>query len=303
VPTAESEQVLAVLAASQAVVNVVRIPGSVIKPAGDLVLCDVAREEVSVIVEQLRRLGVERDGSISIETVESAISAGARRAARAAAGSPADAVIWEEVEARTSESAELSLSFLAFMVLATLIAATGILTDSVILIIGAMVVGPEFGPLAGLCVALVERRVDFALRSATALAVGFPLAIAATIAFVLILRAAGPAPDEIAAQARPATYFIAHPNTFSVVVALLAGVAGVLSLTAAKSGALIGVLISVTTIPAAANVGVATAYTDWSEAGGALAQLVLNLACIVAAGTATLALQRLAFRRRLHRAR
>jgi uncharacterized membrane protein len=72
-------------------------------------------------------------------------------------------------------------------------------------------------------------------------------------------------------------------------------------LTAAKSGALIGVLISVTTIPAAANVGVATAYADWSELGGALAQLALNLACIVVAGTTTLALQRLAFRRRLGR--
>lgn len=45
-----------------------------------------------------------------------------------------------------------------------------------------------------------------------------------------------------------------------------------LSLSTAKSGALIGVLISVTTIPAAANVGVATAYADWSEVGGATAQ-------------------------------
>ena len=165
VPTEGAEPVLAALAASPAVVNIVRIPGAAIKPAGDLVLCDVAREEVSVIVEQLRRLGVERDGSISIETVESAISAAARQAALAAAGSPADAVIWEEVEARTSESAELSLSFLAFMVVATLIAATGILTDSVVLIIGAMVVGPEFGPLAGLCVALVERPGRLRTRS------------------------------------------------------------------------------------------------------------------------------------------
>jgi uncharacterized hydrophobic protein (TIGR00271 family) len=151
------------------------------------------------------------------------------------------------------------------MVLATLIAAVGILTDSQILIIGAMVVGPEFGPLAGLCVALVQRRLELARRSATALVIGFPVAIAITIVAVLILRAAGPAPDAIAAQGRPATFFIAHPDTFTVLVALLAGVAGLLSLTTAKSGALLGVLISVTTIPAAANVGVATAYTDWSD--------------------------------------
>ena len=54
-----------------------------------------------------------------------------------------------------------------------------------------------------------------------------------------------------------------------MLVALLAGAAGALSLSTAKSGALVGVLISVTTIPAAANVGVASAYGDWDEVGGA----------------------------------
>src|SRR6266536_4276500 len=299
VPEEAAARVLQTLDRSPAVVNIVRVPGASVKPPGDLVLCDVAREETSVIVDQLCELGLDRDGSISVDTVETTISAAAHRAALAAAGSPADAVIWEEVEARTSESAELSFSFLAFMVLATLIAAVGILTDSQILIIGAMVVGPEFGPLAGLSVALVERRAEFALRSATALAVGFPLAIATTVLVVLVLRAAGPAPDEIAAHQRPATFFISHPSTFSVLVALFAGVAGMLSLTTAKSGALTGVLISVTTIPAAANVGVAAAYADWSELGGALAQLGLNLACLILAGTATLTVQRQLFRRRL----
>ena len=135
---------------------------------------------------ELRGLGLDSNGSISIDAVDSMISTDATRAALAAAGSPADAVIWEEVEARTSESADLSFSFLAFMVLATLIAAVGILTDSQILIIGAMVVGPEFGPLAGLCVALVQRRTELALRSATALAVGFPTAIVLTFLFVVL---------------------------------------------------------------------------------------------------------------------
>jgi uncharacterized hydrophobic protein (TIGR00271 family) len=284
-----------------AIVNLARLPEASIKPPGDVVLFDVAREEVSVVIEQLSSFDLERDGSISIDAVELTISSEARRAALEAAGSPADAVIWEEVEARTSESAELSYSFLVFMVLATLIAASGILTDSQILIIGAMVVGPEFGPLAGLCVAVVQRRLELARRSAIALAVGFPLAIAATFAVVLALRAAGPAPDDIAVHDRPATFFISHPNTFSVLVALLAGVAGMLSLTTAKSGALIGVLISVTTIPAAGNVGVAAAYADWPELGGALAQLGLNLGCIVLAGVTTLTVQRRGFARRLRR--
>jgi uncharacterized hydrophobic protein (TIGR00271 family) len=281
--------------------NVVRLAGVSTQPAGDLILCDVAREDTSIVVEQLRRLGLEQVGSIAIEPVASLVSAAAREAERAAVGSPADAVVWEAVESQTSESAELSFSFVAFMVLATLIAAVGIIEDSLILIIGAMVVGPEFGPLAGLCVALVQRRTELAVRSLGALAVGFPVAILASLLLTTALRAAGSAPDTLDAIDHPATLFISHPDEYSALVAVLAGIAGTLSLSTAKSGALVGVLISVTTIPAAANVGVAAAYGDTSEAVGAAAQLGVNLVCIVTAGVATLALQRAVYRRRRRR--
>ena len=113
-------------------------------------LIDVAREAASVVIDDLRELGVPSDGSISIEEIDSQLSTAAERAERAAPGSPGDAVVWEEVEARTSESVELNANFLAFMVLACLIASVGIMLGQPILIVGAMVVGPEFGPLAGL---------------------------------------------------------------------------------------------------------------------------------------------------------
>jgi uncharacterized hydrophobic protein (TIGR00271 family) len=297
-PPSLADAVLRTLESHASVLNIVRLPGASRRPDGDLVLCDVASEDASVVVAELRELGVEQDGSIAIEPISSIVSQAARRAEQAAVGSPADAVVWETVEFQTSESAQLSWSFLAFMILATLIAALGLLQDSLILIIGAMIVGPEFGPLAGLCVALVERRRGLARRSALALAVGFPIGIAASFAVTLVLRAAGSAPDNLDEISRAATLFISHPDEYSVLVALLAGVAGALSLSTAKSGALVGVLISITTIPAAANVGVASAYGDWSEAGGALAQLVVNLTCIVVAVVATLVLQRWLYRRR-----
>ena len=291
-----ARRVLDALRSRSSVINVVHLPGVAQKPTGDLILCDVAREDASVVIGELRTLGLDRDGTIAIETVDTAISSAARAAERAAAGSPVDAVVWEEVESRTSESAELSFSFLAFMVLATMIAGVGILTDSLVLIIGAMVVGPEFGPLAGVCVAVVRRELPLAWRSLVAVGVGFPVAIATTTAGTLVLRAFDRGPDELGEH--PATLFISRPDLFSPIVALLAGVAGMLSLSTAKSGALIGVLISLTTIPAAANVGVATAYGDWNEVGGAAAQLAVNLVCIVVAGVLTLALQRHLYRRR-----
>ena len=298
VPSYQSEHVLDLLGHMASVCNLIFLERAARKPEGDVILCDVAREEASVIVSDLRELEVDIEGSIAIEQIDSTISVAADAAERAAVGGPGDAVVWEEVEARTSESTELSSNYLLFMALACLIASVGILLDSPILIVGAMIVGPEFGPIAGLCVAVVQRRREVARRSFAALAIGFPIGITAAFLFALAIRGVDLTPEGFAVDEHPLTDFISHPDAFSFIVASFAGAAGVLSLTSAKSGALIGVLVSVTTIPAAANIGVAAAYTEWSEWGGAMLQLGVNLAAILIAGIATLYVQRLLYMRR-----
>ena len=301
VPNHQSGHVMDLLQNTPSVCNLIFFERAAQRPEGDVILCDVTREDASVIISDLRELNVDQEGSIAIEDIDSQISAAAKRAEEAAPGLPSDAVVWEEVEARTSENVELSASFLAFMVVATLIAAVGILTDQLILIIGAMVVGPEFGPLAGLCVALVHRQPDLVKKSLIPLVIGFPLAIAASFLLTLGLDAVDAIPGNFSQDTHPFTKFISNPDHFSILVAALAGTAGMLSLTSAKSGALVGVLISVTTIPAAANIGVAAALGD-DEIAGAAEQLAINLTAIVAAGVAVLFIQRRLYvrRRRAH---
>jgi uncharacterized hydrophobic protein (TIGR00271 family) len=148
---------------------------------------------------------------------------------------------------------------------------------------------------------VVERRRNVALRSLAALAVGFPVGITAAYLFTLISEATGLLDPGFSGSEHPLTQFISKPDEFSFIVACFAGAAGVLSLTSAKSGALVGVLISVTTIPAAANIGVAAALADWSEWRGAMAQLTVNLTAIVLAGVFTLSIQRKLFERRRRR--
>jgi uncharacterized hydrophobic protein (TIGR00271 family) len=301
-PEAEAHKALEILHGSPAVLNIVHLHAAAKKPEGDLILCDVASEEASVILGDLKELEIPRVGSIAVEHIETALSDAAVAAEKAAPGLASDAVVWEEVEQRTSENTELSVSFVAFMVLAMQIGAVGILLDQPILIVGAMVVGPEFGPLAGLSVALVQRRSDLARRSLAALGVGFPTGIVLACLATLVFKTIGASPDDFLPSQHQLTGFISNPDFFSFFVAFVAGTAGVLSLTNAKSGALIGVLISVTTIPAASNIGVAAAYGDWGEAGGAAAQLAINLTSIVLAGVVTLFVQRRYYvsRRRRH---
>jgi len=291
------------LAASRAVINIIHLPGVATRPDGDVIMCDVAREDASVVIDDLRALHIDRDGSIAMEHVDSSVSHAAERAEREAEGAAADAVVWEDVAAKTSESAELSAAFLIFMALATLIASVGIYLDSAILVVGAMVVGPEFGAVAGFCVGVVQRRGKLARASGLALLVGFPLGIAAVVISSLLFKATGITPREFSEADHGLSATIASPDFFAFFVAFCAGIAGMLSLTTAKSGALIGVFISVTTIPASANIGIAVAYADGSAFRGSLGQLLINLASLLVAGILTLFVQRelYARRRRYHR--
>jgi uncharacterized hydrophobic protein (TIGR00271 family) len=302
-PKAMAARALELLEATPTVCNVIVLSDAARRPEGDVILCDIPREDASVVIADLRELGVHHEGSITVEPIDTEVSDAAERAIAAAKGTPSDAVVWEEVEARTSESASLSASFLAFLVLAALIASVGIFLDSPILIVGAMVVGPEFGPVAGLCVAITTGRADMARKSATALAAGFPVAIAAVFAATTVFRVTGITSEHFSEADHSLSRLIASPDFFAFFVAACAGVAGILSLSTAKSGALIGVLISVTTIPAAANIGVSAAYGEWSSVGGSVGQLALNLTAILLAGTTTLYLQRRLYlrRRRRHR--
>ena len=85
--------------------------------------------------------------------------------------------------------------------------------------------------------------------------------------------------------------FIFQVGPLSFVVALLAGAAGMLSLVSSKSAALVGVFISVTTVPAAGFAVVAAIVGDWDVAAKSALQLVVNLVGIVVAGVLVLVLR------------
>lgn len=267
------------------------LEGAARRPDGDLVLFDVPIEAANGLISDLKALGLHRDGTIALHRLETTLSATAERAERLAHGDPSEAVVWEQVEARVGREGRLTVSFLAFLVVATLIGAIAVLTDSPVLVIGAMVVGPEFGPLAAAVLAVHMGRWDDAGRAVVTLAAGFVIAGSLSAALTVALRALDRVAAAYAAGSVEFTRFISHPDLFSGIVALLAGIAGVLSLTEDKAGTLVGVLISVTTIPALANIGVAGALGDGSEASGAAIQLGVNVACLFVAGMATLAVQ------------
>ncbi|WP_328943060.1 DUF389 domain-containing protein [Streptomyces sp. NBC_00250] len=291
VPSDRTTAAVELIESTVGTTHLVVLPGVARDPAGDVVMCDMARESADELLHGLREMRIDQDGSIAVESIDLSMSTRADAAEEDAPGEGADAVIWEQLAEATHEESTLSFTYLSFMGLATMIAACGVVLDNAILIVGAMAVGPEFGPLAGVCTAIVQRAPRLAARSLTALLIGFVTAILATTLFSLVMTLLNQFSKDMLDAARPQTSFIWQPDLFSFVVALLAGAAGTLSLTSSKSGALVGVAISVTTVPAAANAAVALSYGEVGQMWGSIWQLLLNLLGIILAGTATLALQ------------
>jgi uncharacterized hydrophobic protein (TIGR00271 family) len=287
VPAELRDDVMDVLQQNPGATHIVLHPGAAIEPSGDEITADITRESANDVVECLKTLGVKERGAITLEVLDTVLSTRAWRAEDAAEGEPADAVIWDELVSRTREESTLTFTFVMFLCIACLIAAVGVVTDSPVTVVGAMVVGPEFGPLAALAVALVQRRMHLARRAAAALLIGFPVAMAVTAAFTLLFEALDWVTLESTSELSEVD-FIFQVGPFSFVVALLAGAAGMLSLVSSKSAALVGVFISVTTVPAAGFAVVAATVGDWAVAAQSAAQLAVNLIGITLAGVLVL---------------
>jgi uncharacterized hydrophobic protein (TIGR00271 family) len=290
-PPATTDDLVALLEAERGVAHLTVLRGAAVRPEGDLVQADVARESVDDLLARLTGLGLDHSGGITLEALDTVLSDAADEAEEAAPGEGTDAVVWDELISRTGEESRLSVSFQAFLTIACLLAAVGAITDSSVTVVGAMVLGPEFGPLAAIAVGLVLRRGDLVRRGALALGVGFVLAMTvtalATLAFDAVGLLAAGALDQL-----DQVEFIYQVGPFSLIVALLAGLAGMLALTSAKSASLVGVFISVTTVPAAAFASVAAVEGRWAEAGSSAVQLVVNLVGIVVAAALGLLLAR-----------
>lgn len=295
VPAGLSDRVIERLRGDECVTNLTVVPGASLDPVGDLVECDVAKEAAGDLLSGLVALGLAASGGIVVTDPDSTPFKAADRLTHLAPGDPDDAVIWAKVESAAEAGAHPTVSYLVFLVLAVVLAAIAVITDSSVLVVGAMVVGPEFGAVAAACAGIVLGRWSLVWRSLRLLVLSFLFAVAVVTVLALVGRSIGFYDVSAVTRARPGTGFIWHPDRWSFVVALVAGVAGALALAIERSTIMVGVFISVTTVPAAGNLALGLAVADASEIGGSAAQLGANLGGLLLAGTLTLALIRLAW--------
>jgi uncharacterized hydrophobic protein (TIGR00271 family) len=199
------------------------------------------------------------------------------------------AVIWTDILNQARTQARAPARYLVLMAAAGVIAGLAVVNDSATLIVGAMAISPDLMPVTATCTGIVFRRRRLVQRGLTALAVGLATAgvVAAIVAVFLDTFDLFPQGFTLSEFSAVQT----HVNSTTILVAFAAGVAGMLAVET-RAGAAIGVAISVTTIPAAAYLGVAAGIGELRTSLSALGVLAANVAMMLAGGSIALAVQR-----------
>ncbi len=256
------------------------------RPGHAVVAATVDPRAADELLESLRRLGIP-DADVSLTRVE-VLGRSSGKAAEAG-------LVWEDVLGMAARNSRPIARYLAFMLAAGVIASYGVVDYNEILIVGAMAISPDLLPITAIGVGLVDRRLRLAGRALVTLAVGMGFATIAAAASAFVQDAFGWLPSDFNIDAT-VLGDLTFVNDETIVVALAAGVAGMLALeTRASSG--VGVAVSVTTIPAAAYLGIAVGLGENGKILGAFAVLATNVVMLVIAASATLVVQRLLVRR------
>ncbi len=202
-----------------------------------------------------------------------------------------DGFAWVEILGQARANSRPLARYLALINVAAVIAALGVIASSSILIVGAMAVSPDLLPICATCVGLVRGDRELAGRAFATLTVGLGLVVVTAAVLSGLLSVFGFLPDGFNVE-QSSLSTLAKTDYSTVLIALAAGVAGMLSFETRASTA-VGVAISVTTIPASAYLGVALGAGGIEHALGALVVLIVNVALLILGGTLTLLTQRL----------
>jgi len=250
-----------------------------------LVTADLRSEAADPALATLTELGVapEDVALVRLDTISAETGAG-----------EASALIWADVLGQARVQARAAARYFVLMSAAGVIAGLAVLNDSPTLIVGAMAISPDLLPVTAACIGIVFRRPRLVRRGLATLAAGLGTAgLFAVLVGVLfdqldILPKGFKLGEFSAAQT--------HVNATTILVALAAGVAGMLAVETRASAA-VGVAISVTTIPASAYLGVALGIGQFRTSLPALAVLGANVAMMLLGGSIALGIQRRASHR------
>ena len=178
--------------------------------------------------------------------------------------------------------------YATMLLMSAVVATAGLLADSPAVVVGSMVIAPLIGPALAANVGIVTGDDNLKSTGFAYQALGITIVVVASIGLATLARVGGLEPGGVDIVVVAELQERVSPNLLSLVIALGAGVAGILSLTRGFSEAIVGVMIAAALIPPAAAVGITVAWGMYGAAAGATVLVVVNLLSINLAALVTL---------------
>ncbi|MUW14370.1 TIGR00341 family protein [Halorubrum sp. CBA1125] len=218
---------------------------------------------VEPVLERLREAGIDESTYTVIVAAETVIS---RRfealeeeyAEESERGG--DRISREELQAKADDLASGLGTYVLMTVISAVIATAGLLLDSPATVVGSMVIAPLIGPAMSAAIGTVVDDEDTFRRGVRMQVLGVAVAVAAATVFAFALRSLALVPPGLDPLELAEVSERVAPNVLVLVVAIGAGVAGIVSLMTGVSATLVGVMIAVALIPPAAAVGIGIAF-------------------------------------------
>jgi len=188
----------------------------------------------------------------------------------------------EELYQYAAEAVGVTTAFLTMVVLSTVVAAGGMLRDSVAVVIGAMVIAPLIGPNIALALGTTLGDTSLLRRALTVNVTGVALALVMSFVLGMVIEI-DPSIAELAART--------NVGMADVALALAAGAAGALAVTRGAPTALVGVMVAVALLPPLVATGLflGAGYPEMAGRAGLLT--LTNVVCVNLAGVSTFLLQ------------
>jgi uncharacterized hydrophobic protein (TIGR00341 family) len=237
----------------------------------------VPPQGVEPILDSIRGVGVREDAYTIVLPTETVVST---RLATLSERFEGTRISRDELYARAVDASPVNSTFFAFLLLSTVIAATGLLLNSAATIIGAMVVAPLMGPAISASVGTVLNRPDLVRRGVLLQVFGLLAAIATAAILGFVLKETLLLPPNLDIREVAQIAERTSPNFLSLFLALGSGLAGAISIMRNAGSALVGVAIAVALVPPAATSGLGIAWGLPGVAIAAVTLVVVNLLAI-----------------------
>ncbi|MFD1642978.1 TIGR00341 family protein [Halohasta litorea] len=255
----------------------------------DVVRFPLPNRAVEPVLDDLAQVDIE-DARVVVINAETVISEefDAVRDRYSGGGAKGERTSRQVLRTKADEFTPAFPIYIVMLLISAVVATAGLLGDSPAVVVGSMVIAPLLGPALAASIGIVTGDDDLRREGFIYQFIGVAVVIAASVGLGLLARLAGFEPGGVDIVVVAELEERVSPNLLSILVALGAGIAGILSLTRGFSEAIVGVMIAAALIPPSAAVGITAAWGMDGAALGAFTLVVVNLLSINVAALGTL---------------